>query len=152
VWENLFATVVLAVVSEPLLRRMRKGWRRRRIARTVTELTRGKTVHIRCAARFRNSGGGRHRARLTVKAEGVFLSTVDSTVSKLRLGTPREVVAELSMLVCSAAGRQLEIWLPVEEDRLFKAVVARLLDCSDEHPVTTGIVPGSVSGSAPAHR
>jgi hypothetical protein len=30
-------------------------------------------------------------------------------------------------------------------------VVARLLDCSDEHPVTAGIVPGSVSGSTPAH-
>ncbi|MFF3418481.1 hypothetical protein ACFYW9_27855 [Streptomyces sp. NPDC002698] len=150
-WENLSVTVALAIVTGPLLGWIQKGWRRRHIARTVASLNRGKNTHIRCAARFRNSGGARHRARLTVKAEGVFLSTVDSTVSKLPLGTPREVVAELSMLVCNVAGRQLEIWLPAEEDRLFKAVVARLLDRSDEHPVTAGIVPGSVSGSAPAH-
>lgn len=147
-WENLHATVVLAIAAGPVLRWIQKGWRRRRIARTVAALNRGKTTHIRCAARFRNAGGARHRARMTVKAEGVFLSTIDSTVSNLPLGTPGEVIAELSMLVCTVAGRQLEIWLPAEEDGLFKAVVARLLDRSDELPVTAGIVPGSVSGSA----
>ncbi|MET8138390.1 MULTISPECIES: hypothetical protein [unclassified Streptomyces] len=148
-WETLSDTVVLAIVAEPLLRRIRKRWRRRRVSRTVAALNRGENAHIRCAARFRNSGGGRHRARLTVKAEGVFLSTFDDTVSKLRLGTPRtsvEVVAELSMMVCNVAGRQLEILLPAEEDRLFKAVVARLPDRSDEPPATADVVPRSVSG------
>ncbi|MGW3911467.1 hypothetical protein ACWEBX_08040 [Streptomyces sp. NPDC005070] len=154
-WETLYDTVVLAVVAELLLRPIRKRWHRRRISQTVAALNRGKTTRIRCAARFRNSGGGRHRARLTVKADGVFLSTVDSTVARLRLGTPHtsvEVVAERSMMVCSVAGRQLEILLPAEEDRLFKAVVARLLDHGDEQHPAAGIVPSSDSGSTPSHK
>ncbi|MEU0785348.1 hypothetical protein ABZ341_27680 [Streptomyces sp. NPDC006173] len=154
-WETLYDTVVLAIVGELLLRPIREQWHRRGISQTVAALNRGKATRIRCAARFRNSGGGRHRARLTVTADGVFLSTVDSTVAELRLGTPHtsvEVVAEHSMMVCSVAGRQLEIWLPAEEDRLFKAVVARLLDHGDEHSATAGIVPRSDSGSAPPHK
>ncbi|MCT9007029.1 hypothetical protein ACWGKW_27255 [Streptomyces sp. NPDC054766] len=130
-WETLYGTVVLAIVTEPLLRPIQKRLRRSRISRRVAAVNRGETTRIRCAARFRNSGGARHRARLTVKTEGVFLSTLDGKVAELRLGTPRtsvEAAAELSMMVCNVAGRQLEIWLPAEEDRLFKAVVARLLD------------------------
>ncbi|MFD9007324.1 hypothetical protein ACFV0T_41460 [Streptomyces sp. NPDC059582] len=161
-WENFFSSVVLATVAEPLLRRIQKRWRSWRISRTVAALDCGGTVRIRCAARFRNSGGGRHRARLTVTAEGVFLSTVDGAVTHLRLGTARggvTVVAERSMLVCNAAGRQLEILLPAGEERLFKALVVRALDGGDEHSAAAaaaaaaaaGVVPGAVSGSAPAH-
>ncbi|MFD7876654.1 hypothetical protein ACFV5G_21535 [Streptomyces sp. NPDC059766] len=117
-------------MAEPLIRRIRKWWRRMCIGRTVAALSHGGTARIRCAARFRNSGGGRRRARLTAEAGGVFLSTADGTVARLRLGgslTIAEIVAEHSMLVCETAGRQLEILLPAEEDHLFQAVVARIL-------------------------
>ncbi|MFE2581423.1 hypothetical protein [Streptomyces sp. NPDC059378] len=101
------------------------------IGRTVAALSHGDTARIRCAARFRNSGGGRHRARLTAEAGGVFLSTADGTVARLPLGAPPttgiEIVAEHSMLVCDTAGRQLEILLPAGEDHLFQAVVARIM-------------------------
>ncbi|MER5599023.1 hypothetical protein [Streptomyces sp. NPDC002265] len=129
-WDQLFGAVVVAIMAEPLIRRIRKWWRRLRIGRTVAALSRGDTARIRCAARFRNSGGGRHRARLTAEAGGVFLSTTDGTVVRLRLGAPLtgvEIVAEHAMLVCDTAGRQLEILLPAEEDHLFQAVVARIL-------------------------
>ncbi|MFB7245643.1 hypothetical protein CW362_09725 [Streptomyces populi] len=153
--EKLFVAVVLAGVVQPLLHRIRKRWHGRRVSRTVEALNRGGTARVDCAARFRNSGGGRHRARLTVKAEGVFLSTKDGTVAELRIGTPHsdvEVVAELSMLVCDVAGRQLEILLPAEEDHLFKALEARLLDRGDGLPTAAGAAPGPLSGSSPTHR
>ncbi|MET7621916.1 hypothetical protein [Streptomyces sp. NPDC005408] len=139
--------VGFAIVADPLLRRIRKLWRKRRISRTVAGLKRGEAVRIRCDVRFRNSGGKRHRARLAVKAEGVFLSTIDGTVSNLQLRTPGttvEIVAELSMMVCNVAGRQLEVLLPTGEDRLLKAVAGSLIDCTDEQPLTTcGIIEDS---------
>ncbi|MFG2946238.1 hypothetical protein [Streptomyces adustus] len=151
VWERFFVTVVVATMAEPLLRRMRQRWRRMRIRRTVAALSQGDTTHVRCATRFRNSGGRRRRARLTVEAAGVFLSSADGTVAKLQLGTPLatvEVVAERSMLVCDVAGRQLEILLPAEEDRLFEAVAARIVSRSSEH-LAADAVPGSLLESAP---
>ncbi|MFF3883633.1 hypothetical protein [Streptomyces sp. NPDC001914] len=136
-WEKFLVTMILAIMAESLLRRIRRRWRKVRVRQTVAALSRGDTAHIRCAARFRNSGGGRHRARLTVQADDVSLSTSDGTVAKLLFRSPLtgvEVVAERSMLVCDADGRQLEILLPAGEDRLFHAVVARLLGCGNEHP------------------
>jgi hypothetical protein len=130
VWETLVAIAGIAVVADPLLRRIRELWRKRRISRTVAALNRGETVHIRCDARFRNSGGERHRARLTVQAEGVLLSTFDGTVSNLQLRAPGmsvEIVAELSMMLCNVAGRPLEVLLPSREDRLLKAVAGILM-------------------------
>src|SRR5262249_38906590 len=130
VWETLFVIVGFTVVADPLRRRIRELWHQRRISQTIAALNRGETVRIRCDARFRNSGGGRHRARLTVQAEGVFLSTFDGTVSNLQLGTPGmtiEIVAELSMMLCNVAGQQLEVLLPTGEDRLLKAVAGTLM-------------------------
>ncbi|MFF3872074.1 hypothetical protein [Streptomyces sp. NPDC001978] len=129
-WETLFVILGFAVVVDPLLRRIRKVRRERRISQTIAALDRGGTIRIRCDARFRNTGGKRHRARLVVRAEGVFLSTVDGTVSNLQLGTPGvtvEVVNELSMVLCNVAGRQLEVLLPPGEDRLLKAVAETLV-------------------------
>ena len=143
--EKLFVAVVLAGVVQPLLHRIRKRWHGRRVSRTVEALNRGGTARVDCAARFRNSGGGRHRARLTAEAGGVFLSTADGTVARLRLGAPLtdvEIVAEHSMLVCDAAGRRLEILLPAEEDHLFQAVVARIRGARNE-PSAADPVPGS---------
>lgn len=120
----------LATLADWVLSRTLKRWRRRRTSQKVAALSRGETVRIRCAARFRNSGGARHRANLTVGADGVFLSTVDDTVSTVQLGTPPTsvtIAAELSMIVCDVAGRQLEVLLPAGEDRLFKAVAVSLL-------------------------
>ncbi|MFB7374763.1 hypothetical protein ACFC0D_33540 [Streptomyces sp. NPDC056222] len=125
------------IVAQPLLHRIQKRWRSVRMSRRVAALNRGETVRIRCAARFRNSGGGRRRAHLTVKPEGVFVSTADGAVSKLQLGTPDTrvtVVAELSMLVCNVDGRLLEVLLAAEEDRLLKAVTARLPECDSRNP------------------
>lgn len=129
-WETLTLIVASAIVADPLLRRIRKLWRAHRVSRTVAGLNRGETVRIRCDARFRNDGGERRRARLVVQAEGVFLSTIDGTVSNLRLGAPDttvEIVAQRSMMVCNVAGRQLEVLLPTVEDRLFKAVAGTLM-------------------------
>lgn len=151
VWEELAVTMALAALAEPLLRRMKKRWRRMRVSRTVAMLTRGDSARIRCAARFRNTGGARHRARLTVKAEGVFLTIADGTNATPRPGmllTGVEVVAERSMLVCTVAGRQLEILLPADEDRLLRAVTARLSDCSDKHYATAGAISRSASDTA----
>ncbi|MFD6550796.1 hypothetical protein [Streptomyces sp. NPDC058398] len=134
--------MILAIMAESLFRRIRRRWRKMCVRQTVAALSRGDTARIRCAARFRNSGGGRHRAHLTVEAESVSLSTTDGTVAKLQFATPLtsvEVIAERSMLVCDTDGRQLEILLPTGEDRLFNAVIARLLGCSN------------VLDSAPAH-
>ncbi|MFE1285760.1 hypothetical protein [Streptomyces sp. NPDC058751] len=155
-WENFAVTMILALVTEPILSRVQKRWRRMRIVRTVAALERGDTARIRCAARFRNSGGGRHRARLTVKAEGVFPSTADGTVTELRLGAPSptveaEVVAERSMLVYDVAGRRLEILLPAEEDRLFTAVLARALGRSDENATTSATPSTSPSDRSSPH-
>ncbi|MFF2363761.1 hypothetical protein ACFVU0_13725 [Streptomyces sp. NPDC058122] len=155
-WDKISVAVTLAIVAEWLLRPMLTRWRKMRVSQTVAALNRGDAIRIRCAARFRNSGGGRHRAHLTVKAEGFFLSTSDGTVAKHQLGTPRtrdtvEVVAELSMLVCNVAGRQLEILLPSGEDLLLKAVLARLLRDSDENPATIAVTPEALPGPEPAH-
>ncbi|MGX1540948.1 hypothetical protein [Streptomyces adustus] len=152
-WEKLFVTVIFAMMAESILRRIQKRWRRMRIRRTVAALSHGGTARIRCAARFRNSGGRRRRARLTAEAAGVFLSTADGTVAKLRLGTPLasvEAVAERSMLVCDVAGRQLEVLFPAEEDRLFEAVVARIFGTSNDH-LAADANPRSLLDSAPAH-
>lgn len=130
VWETLFAILGFAVVVDPLLRRMRKVWREHRISQTIAALDRGGTIRIPCDARFRNAGGKRHRARLVVQAGGVFLSTIDGTVSNLQLGPAGatvEVVNELSMMLCNVAGRQLEVLLPPGEDRLLKAVAETLV-------------------------
>ncbi|MEU6882886.1 hypothetical protein [Streptomyces sp. NPDC046712] len=142
-WDTLFLVMIFVIVANTILHRIQKRWRRRRSSQTVAALNRGGTVHIRCAARFRNSGGGRNRAGLTVRAQGVFLSTVDGVVSELQLGTPDtdvEIVAELSMVVCDVAGRQLEVLLPAGESRLFGAVAVRLLDRSNAHPAIARIV------------
>ncbi|MFE4703293.1 hypothetical protein ACFRIC_40120 [Streptomyces sp. NPDC056738] len=152
-WEKLFVTMILAIMAESLLRRIRRRWHRMRVRQTVAALSRGDTARIRCAARCRNSGGGRHRARLTVEAEGASLSTSDGTVEQLQFRTPLtsvEVVPERSMLVYNTGGRQFEILLPAGEDRLFDAVVARLLGRGSEH-LTAGTVSSSLLGSAPAH-
>lgn len=136
-WESLSAIVLVAIVAEPLLRRTRNRWRRRRISKTVGALSSGQTVRIRCAARFRSSGGGRHRAYLTVRAEEAFVSTVDGTVSNVRLGAPGttlDFTAEQSMIVCDVAGRQLEILLPAGEERLLQAVATRLSDGATNPP------------------
>ena len=128
-WETVSVSVLLVIVTQPLLHRIQKRWHSVRMAQRVAALNRGETVRIRCAARFRNSGGGRRRAHLTATHEGVFVSTADGTVSKLQLGTPDTqvtVVAELSMLVCDVAGRQLEVLLAAGEGRLLKAMAARL--------------------------
>ncbi|WP_329124842.1 hypothetical protein [Streptomyces sp. NBC_01353] len=143
-WDTLLLIMVFAIVANPVLDWIQKRWRRRRSSQTIAALNRGESVHIRCATRFRNSGGGRHRASLAVRAEGVFLSTVDGTVSELQLGTPGngvEIVAEFSMMVCDVAGRQLEVLLPAGESHLFKAVAVSLLDHSNTHPTTAEIVP-----------
>ncbi|MFJ7967070.1 hypothetical protein [Streptomyces sp. NPDC096324] len=155
-WDKISVAVTLAIVAEWLLRPMLTRWRKMRVSQTVAALNRGDAVRIRCAARFRNSGGGRHRAHLTVKAEGVFLSTSDRTIAKHQLGTPDtrdtvEVVAELSMLVCNVAGRQLEILLPSGEDLLLKAVLARLLKNRDENPATNPAAPDALTNPAPTH-
>ncbi|MFD9033514.1 hypothetical protein ACFVZW_20525 [Streptomyces sp. NPDC059567] len=131
-WETVSVLVLLVIVTQPLLHRMQKRWHSVRTAQRVAALNRGETVRVRCAARFRNSGGDRRRAYLTATSEGVFVSTADGTVSKLQLGTPDTqvtIVAELSMLVCDVAGRQLEVLLAAGEDRLLQAVAARLPDC-----------------------
>ncbi|GGY17329.1 hypothetical protein GCM10010299_23160 [Streptomyces tanashiensis] len=136
-WESLSAVVLVAIVAEPLLRRTRNRWRRRRVSQTVGALSRGQSVRIRCAARFRHSGGGRQRAHLTVRAEGAFISTVGGTLSKVRLGAPGttlEIIAEQSMIVCDVAGRQLEVLLPTGEERLIQAVAARLSDGATNPP------------------
>ncbi|MFF5485745.1 hypothetical protein ACFY7Y_05940 [Streptomyces virginiae] len=119
----------MAIVAEPLIRRTRNRWRRRRVSQIVGALSRGESVRIRCAARFRNSGGGRRRAHLTVTSEDAFISTADGAVSKVRLrapGTNVEIITESSMIVCDVTGRQLEILLPAGEETLLQAVAARL--------------------------
>ncbi|MFD3943343.1 hypothetical protein [Streptomyces sp. NPDC058579] len=132
-WDSFLLIMICAIVADSLLHRIRRLWRRMRRSQTVAALNRGETVHIRCAARFRNTGGRRHRATLTVKAEGAFLTTLDGTVSDLQLGVPAtsvEIVAERSMMVCEVAGRQLEVLLPDEENEenhLLKAVEISLL-------------------------
>ncbi|MGW1118315.1 hypothetical protein ACWD5B_14575 [Streptomyces tanashiensis] len=136
-WESLSAIVLVAIVAEPLLRRTRNRWRRRRVSQTVGALSRGRTVRIKCAARFRHSGGGRQRAHLTVRAEEAFLSTLDGTVSKVQLGAPGttlEIIAEQSMIVCDVAGRQLEVLLPAGEEQLLQAVATRLSDSATNAP------------------
>ncbi|MFJ2058026.1 hypothetical protein ACIOMM_19025 [Streptomyces sp. NPDC087908] len=139
-WETVSTLVLLALVAQPLLHQIQGRWHSVRASRRVAALNRGEPIHIRCAARFRNAGGGRRRARLAVKPEGVFVSTADGTVSKLQLGTPDTrvtVVAELSMMVCNVAGRELEVLLTAGDDRLLIAVAARLPNCGYEHPATS---------------
>ncbi|MFB7611669.1 hypothetical protein [Streptomyces gardneri] len=109
------------------------------MAQTVDALSRGATVRIRCATRFRNSGGGRQRAYLTVRAKDAFVSTADGTVPNVRLGAPGtnlEIIAELSMIVCDVAGRQLEVLLPAGEELLLQAVTANLSAGDTEHSAT----------------
>lgn len=122
-------------------------WRRRRHAQMISALRGGETVDIRCAARFRNSGGARHRATLTLRAEGVFLSTADGTLQELQLGTAAtdvELVSERAMLLCDVDGRQLEVLLRDEEGHLFRAVA---LSLRDRGILTT---PGREGGTGPA--
>jgi len=115
--------------GHPLLRRIHKLRREHRISQTVAALNRGETVRIRCDARFRKAGGERHSARLVAQAEGVFLSTIDGTVSNLQLGAPGatvEIVAWRWMMLSNVDGRQLEVLLSTGEDRLLNAVASTL--------------------------
>jgi hypothetical protein len=148
-WESLSVIALVAIVAEPILRRIRNRWRRKRMSQAVAALNRGDTVRIRCAARFRNSGGGRRRACLTVGTEGAVISTADGTISKVQLGAPGtniEIIAELSMITCDVSGRQLEVLLPAGEELLLKAVAASLPDSATERPTAKGGVPRLASG------
>ncbi|MFD5570494.1 hypothetical protein [Streptomyces cadmiisoli] len=127
-WDAIFVGLFVSIAAE-LLRRVRDQWRIRRTSRTVEALGRGETVRIRCAARFRSSGGARRRAYLTVGAEGAFISTSDGSVSKAQLDAPGvnpQSTPTLSMIVCTVAGRKLEVLLPSGQRALFEAVAARL--------------------------
>ncbi|MGW1966641.1 hypothetical protein ACWCPD_41035 [Streptomyces sp. NPDC001935] len=155
-WEKFSVVVALAFVAEWLLRPIQTRWRKMRISQTVAALNRGDAARVRCAARFHNSGGSRHRARLAFNAAGVLLSATDGAIAQLELGnslTPDnvEAVVERSMLVCNVDGRQLEILLPSGEDRLLEAVLARLLKDSNAAPTTTAVTPQTLSAPTPAH-
>ncbi|MEU4272574.1 hypothetical protein [Streptomyces sp. NPDC026092] len=129
-WDTILLIMFYVILAHWVFYQIARLWRRMRRSRTIAALSRGEAVRIRCDARFRNTGGRRHRATLTVGAEGTFLTTADGTVSDLRLGVPAtsvEIVVERSMMVCDVAGRQLEVLQPDEEDpeyRLIKAVAS----------------------------
>ncbi|WP_330459325.1 hypothetical protein OIB37_22095 [Streptomyces sp. NBC_00820] len=135
---------LLVAVIDVVLSRGWKRWRRLRMSRKVEALNRGETVRVRCAARFRRSGGRRLGAYLMVTPKGVFVSTTDGTVSNLCLGTPGsgvEIVAEQSVIVYDVDGRQLEVLLPAGEEALLTAVAARLPGIDYGWPRAQGIPP-----------